>query len=251
MDADTRRHPTTYGWRAKLGLIVPPTNTVNEAEWAIMAPDGVTIHTTRMALHLDTQSEEGQRALHADLDRAVGDLATAGLDAIAYGCTAGSMTNPPTALIDHMRRTTAIACVTTAAAIIDALRLLGVFRTCLATPYHDALTRHEAAFLNANGVETVHAAGLGVGAGGPQEFTAIARTPQDEIYALACATDRPEAQALVIACTDFPAMELIERLEEELGKPVVTSNQATFRAALRAAGVEDRLHGYGRLLREH
>ncbi len=35
-----------YGWRAKIGLIVPTTNTVNEAEWARMAPEGVSIHVT-------------------------------------------------------------------------------------------------------------------------------------------------------------------------------------------------------------
>ena len=35
------------------------------------------------------------------------------------------------------------------------------------------------------------------------------------------------------------------------GKPVITSNQATFWAALRAAGLDDRPDGYGRLLREH
>src|SRR5690606_32966375 len=45
-DAWSLSHP--YGWRARLGLIVPPTNTVNEAEWRIMAPEGVTIHSARM-----------------------------------------------------------------------------------------------------------------------------------------------------------------------------------------------------------
>ena len=63
--------------------------------------------------------------------------------------------------------------------------------------------------------------------------------------------NRAEAQALFVACTDFPVMTMIGQLEEELGKPVITSNQATFWAALRAAGLDDRSDGYGRLLREH
>ena len=100
MTAAERRHPTTYGWRAKIGLIVPPTNTVNEAEWQIMAPDGVTIHSTRMPLHADTTSEAGKAALYADIEKAVADLAQAGPDCIAYGCTAGSMVMPITALTD-------------------------------------------------------------------------------------------------------------------------------------------------------
>src|SRR5690606_20084424 len=67
-DAWSLSHP--YGWRARLGLIVPPTNTVNEAEWRIMAPEGVTIHSARMPLHTETDSDAGQAALYHDLGRA-------------------------------------------------------------------------------------------------------------------------------------------------------------------------------------
>lgn len=246
------RHPTTYGWRAKIGLIVPPTNTVNEAEWQIMAPQGVTIHSTRMALHLDTTSTEGKAALEADIRKAVGDLAQAAPDAIAYGCTAGSMVTPANSLPERMREIAGgIPCVTTAASILSALETLGVSRICIASPYHDALNAHEAEFLAANGVETVHAAGLGIGANGPSDFPRIAKTPQDRIMKHARAADRDEAQALLLACTDFPVMDLIGPLEQELGKPVISSNQATFWAALRTAGIDDRLEGYGGLLRDH
>ena len=245
-----RRHESVYSWRGKIGVIVPPTNTVNEAEWRIMAPEGVTIHATRMALHLDTHSEEGKRALYADIDKAVGDLAQAAPDVIAYGCTAGSMVNPPSSLPDYMTKAAGVPCVTTAASILQALRTLGVFRIVMASPYHDALNTHETDFLAANGVETVQAAGLGIGAAGAADFPRIAKTPLEKILDLVRSVDRDEAQALFIACTDFPVMTLIEPLEEELGKPVITSNQATFWAALRAAGLEDRLEGYGRLLRE-
>lgn len=245
-----RRHDSVYSWRGKIGLIVPPTNTVNEAEWQIMAPEGVTVHATRMALHLDTHSDEGKRKLHADIEQAVRDLAQAAPDAIAYGCTAGSMVNPPSSLPDFMTGIAGLPCVTTAASILQALRALGVFRIVMASPYHDALNAHETEFLAANGVETVQAAGLGIGANGPSDFPKIAKTPLETILDLVRSVDRDEAQAVFIACTDFPVMGLIESLEQELGKPVVTSNQATFWAALRAAGIEDRLEGYGRLLRE-
>lgn len=245
-----KRHESVYGWRGRIGLIVPPTNTVNEAEWQIMAPRGVTIHSTRMALHMDTASETGRNALYADIEKAVTDLAQAAPDAIAYGCTAGSMVNPPSALPDYMAKTAGAPCVTTAASILQALRALGVFRIAMASPYHDALNRHETDFLASNGIETLHAAGLGIGAGGPADFPRIAKTPVETILDLARGADRDEAQALFVACTDFPVMGLIEPLESELGKPVITSNQATFWAVLRAAGIEDRLEGYGRLLRE-
>jgi maleate isomerase/arylmalonate decarboxylase len=58
------------------------------------------------------------------------------------------------------------------------------------------------------------------------------------------------SDAILITCTDFPTLPLIAQLEREFGVPVVTSNQATFWAMLRAAGVDDRFTDFGRLLAE-
>src|SRR5687768_16315483 len=88
------RHRSTYAPRAKLGLIVPPTNTVNEAEWSRMMPEGVTFHTHRMPLHPDATSEEGKKALMEDLNQVFGILKQSRVDAIAHAFTAGSMINP-------------------------------------------------------------------------------------------------------------------------------------------------------------
>jgi maleate isomerase/arylmalonate decarboxylase len=244
-------HYRPYGRRAKIGLIVPPTNTVNEAEWARMAPEGVTIHVTRMQLHADTQAPEGERQLYADIERATRDLAAASLDAIAYGCTAGSMVTPLEKLTDYMAGVAGVPCVATAPALVLACRALGVARVALATPYHGALIEHERHFLAANGIGVVALKGLGIGAGGPHEYVRIARVPKEEVLAHARSVDRREAQALMISCTDFATLEAIPALERALGKPVVTSNQATFWAALRAARVDDRFPSFGRLLQEH
>ncbi len=246
-----RRHPAAYGWRAKIGVIVPPTNTVNEAEWNLMAPDGVTIHAARMALHLDTSSDAGKAALYADVERTVSDLAEAGLDAIAYGCTAGSMVQPATALGDFMTKASGTNSVTTAASIVAALDAMGVKRIAVATPYHDALNDHEVVFLEGAGFEVVHIQGLGIGAGGPEEYPQIARTEQSDIEDHILKSDREGAEAMVVSCTDFPVLGLIVGLETTLAKPVITSNQATFWAALRVAGIDDRFENYGKLLKDY
>ena len=240
--------PSAYGWRAKIGVIVPPTNTVNEAEWNRMAPEGVSVHATRMPLHADTTSEEGKRSLYEDIEKATTDLAQAQLDAIAYGCTAGSMVLPITELSDYMAGLVDRPCVTTAASLVNALRALKVTKVALATPYHDVLNYHEVAFFGDTGIEVVHEQGLGIGAGGPHEYIQIAKTPSEEILDHILSADRPEAQAMVVSCTDFPVLTLIPEIEDQLGKPVVTSNQATFWAALRAVGIDDEFEGFGRLL---
>ena len=239
---------TSYGQRAKLGLIVPPTNTVNEVEWQRMLPNGVTCHVTRMPLHDDTSSEDGKKALFADIEKSTSDLAQAGLSVIAYGCTAGSMVQPLSQLTDFMAEVSATPAVTTAASIVAALKALEVRRISIATPYHDALNDHEVAFLAEHGVATLKIAGLGIGAGGAQEYIQIARTSSGKIKNHVLSVDHPEAEAILISCTDFPTLGLIPELEKELAKPVVTSNQATFWAALRAAGIDDRFDRYGALL---
>lgn len=240
-----------YGWRAKLGLIVPPTNTVNEAEWARMAPDGVTVHVARMPLHSDTTSDAGRAALYADIRLASTELAKAGPDVIAYACTAGSMVTPLDALTRYMEDVSGVPAVATAPALVLACRALGVTRVGLATPYHDALNAHEVDFLAACGIMTVSVHGLGIGAGGAQEYVQIARVPKEAVFEHCHAADRPDAEALVVSCTDFAAMEAIPRLENALGKPVVSSNLATFWLALRTAGIKDPIPGFGMLLARH
>jgi maleate isomerase/arylmalonate decarboxylase len=240
--------PSAYGYRAKLGLIVPPTNTVNEAEWMRLVPEGVTFHTVRMPLHADTHSEAGKRALHDDIAKAVADLVKARADVVAYGCTAGSMVSPADGLPKAIAVLAGAPGVTTAASIVAALKALGARRLSIATPYHQALNDHEVAFLSENGFEVLSIRGLGIGAGGPHEYIRIAETPLDAVEAHARASFVPGSDALLITCTDFPTLPLIARLERDLGVPVVTSNQATLWAALRAAGVGDAPPRAGRLM---
>jgi maleate isomerase/arylmalonate decarboxylase len=241
------RHLSSYSQRAKVGLIVPPTNTVNEAEWCRMMPDGVTFHTVRMPIHPPAHTPEERQALIDDIGRKVKELAQARVDVVAYACTAGSMVTPPHSLPDAVTKATGVAMVTTAASIVDALQALGATNISIATPYHDALNDHEVAFLNNSGIGVKRIKGLGIGANGPADYPRIAETPLREIAAHAKAAFVPGSDALLITCTDFPTLPLIAALEDELGVPVVTSNQATLWGALCAAGVLEARPGLGRL----
>ena len=241
----------TYGNRAKIGVIVPPTNTVNEVEWNLMAPDGVSIHSTRMPLHADTTSDTGKKALYNDIEQATLYLAPARLSAIAYGCTAGSMVLPLTKLTNFMENLAEAPCVTTAASIVMALRALKISKVALATPYHDELNQHEVDFLRKVGIAVKHEQGLGIGANGPQEYIKIAQTPEKRIFEHILSTDCDKAGGMVVSCTDFPVLGMIPELEKRMGKPVITSNQATFWAVLRAAGIKDQFENFGTLLRHY
>ena len=237
------------GWRARIGVIVPPSNTVNETEFNRLKPDGVTFHFTRSPLHPDPAADDFAEMMR-DLDRAGGDLSTCAVDLVAYGCTSGSMACPADRLLGKLREASGAEAVSTADGIVAALNALGVTRIAMATPYTDETNAHEADFLERHGIEVVAAAGLGLNVT-LEKIQQISRVAPKTVLDHALAVDRPEAEALLICCTDFNTVDAIEPLEKTLGKPVVTSNAATLWAALRALGIDDRIEGCGRLLREY
>lgn len=222
---------------SRLGVIAPPTNTVNEKEWSTLLPAGVSMRFTRMALHADTDTPAGRQALHDDLATAMTQLRNEGADVMVYACTAGSMTLPHHDLPDWMAKASGVPAVTTAAAIVDALRFLKVKRVAVATPYHAALNAHETHFLEHAGFDVLACKGLGIGANGPHEYVRIAKVDPATIQAHVRSVHQDAADALLVSCTDFPTLDLIETLEQELGIPVLSSNTATLWAALRAGGV--------------
>lgn len=246
---DGLRELKPIGWRARIGVIVPPSNTVNEAEFNRLKPDGVTYHFTRSPIHKDPAAD-GFAALMNDVETACGDLVRCNVEVIAYGCTAGSMAAPADLLIGKMEEVGKVDALSTAGSILKALGVLGVDRVSMATPYTDETNEHEAHFLQDHGIEVVAHAGLGLNTT-LENIQRMSRVPPAQVFEHAKSVDRPEAQAILICCTDFNSLDVIEPLEQALGKPVVSSNICTFWNSLRTAGIEDRIEGYGRLLRDH
>ena len=241
----------TYGPRARLGLIVPPSNTTNETEFARFAPAGVTVHTMRTPLHLDATAPGFEDAVHADIDRAVDMLTPADPSLLIYACTAGSMLIDEAALCRHMADRTGTPAITTTGAILAALRALDIRRLAVATPYVQALNDHEQHYFEARGFAVTAVEGLGIGET-PAEYRYLCRVPADVIADLAArAVAASACDGLFVSCTDLPVLPLIADLEARFGLPVVTSNQATLWHALRTLGLDDRLDGLGRLLAEH
>lgn len=244
------RASSIVGARANLGLIVPTTNTVNEAEWRrLLHGMDISLHVTRMALHLDATSQAGRQALEADIEQAVKQLAAARPDVIAYGCTAGSMVSPLDALTDVMQTHCGRPCVATASALVYATRALGLKRVVVATPYHDALDRHEQRYLQSHGIVVASIRGLGLGAGGRHEFARIASVTPDELTAHARGAWQPDADGMLISCTDLATLEAVPRLEALFGKPVISSNLATLWRSLQLAGIDQPVQACGSLLR--
>jgi maleate cis-trans isomerase len=79
----------------------------------------------------------------------------------------------------------------------------------------------------------------------------LGRTGPEAAYALGRRADRPDADAIIMPGGNWPAMSIVQKLERELGKPVLANNAVSLWAGLRLLKRGDGIAGYGVLLREH
>lgn len=246
------RRPDNYGHRARIGLVYIASSIVMEPECYAMAPEGVSIHTTRIPLDgkvdIDRLSGLAGDEAAGPLMDATRLLAAAPLHSIVFACTSGSFIGGRgyddrilARMADVAR---GIPVTTTTTALVAALRTLGVRRVALATPYTETVTGRAVDYLDGHGFTVASVGCLGL-----DEDLAIGFTQPHTVEALARSVDRPDAEAIVIACTNLRTVGSIEGLEAVCGKPVVSAIQASFWHGLRLAGYHDCVPHYGRLLR--
>lgn len=230
-------------WERKLGLIVPSWNTVNEYEFQQVIHPAMSVHAMRIKITAD--DEENYSRMGTQVPAAAQLLAHAKVQVICYGCLAGGFVKGPghdQQIIKDIEAATGIHGVAAAAAVVDALRALQVTRVSVASPYEPWLNEKLRQYLNAFGIEVLALKGLG--------SQAHASFTPEQNAALAAEVDRPESQAILIACSNFRTLEFIEPLEKQLGKPVVSSNLCSLWKMLRLLGDGRSLRRAGRLFRE-
>ncbi len=229
----------------RIGLLVPSSNTTVEPEFYRALPANVTLHVARLFL-TDITPEAILRILE-DLETASRLLATADVDVIVMGATAPSFLKGAgydREVTDRIEKATGKPATTTSTALLRALRFLDAKRIVLGSAYTDKVNAIAQAFLEANGFQVVAARGLGM-----VDNLAVGRLGPDSAYELARGVGSADADAVALACTNWRSMDVIERLERELGKPVVSTTQVSVWDALRLVGYRGEIPGYGRLLR--
>lgn len=238
-----------YGELGRIGLLVPSTNTTVEMEFHALAPQGISVHSTRLFQPETNDPDKKIGTILAMLERmddATRELVSLGPGVICYGCTAGSFIrgqDEDRSMCERMTALAGVPFVTTSSAVVAAVHALGVTRVAMATPYIDAVNAREQTYFAQSGIEVVSMEGLGIVGNLPK-----GRLAPSVAADLARRVDCADAQAVVISCTNFRTIEVIDELEQELGKPIVTSNQATFWAALEHLHYAGPLRGYGKLL---
>lgn len=236
----SERHP-----RGRLGFVLLQSEETAEDDIRMVVPADVGVFFTRSPMP-DSTTVETLASMGGDLGRAAGVLPPA-LDAVAYVCTSGSVVIGEERVAAELTRgqpqartTSLVSCV------VAALKTLGIARPVVGTPYLDEINTLEADFLTGHGFDVFGMTGMQIESGWD-----MCRVDPDDTIAFALEIDRPEADGIFLSCTGLRTLEVVEEIERRTGKPVLGSNQALIWRMLRLIGVDDRIEGYGRLLREH
>ena len=234
----------------RLGVLVPSGNPTIEPELYRMAPHGLTIHFARLeSLAGEPGAADGmaQRTLAylESVPAAIHSMEALRLGVVVLSHTAVSYLSGfdrEPALLERIAKLSGARPLTAATAITEALRHLGARRLALATPYPEVIASAGRAYWTAAGFDIVAHRGL-------DGVTNIYEETEERAYTLGRAADAPGADAVLISGTGLPTAGIVERLERDLGKPVVTSQTATLWRALGLLGLGEAVNGYGRLLR--
>ncbi|MGI9514843.1 MAG: maleate cis-trans isomerase family protein [Anderseniella sp.] len=236
--------------RARIGVLVPFTNTNLEADMMLLRPAGVSFHFARIGGYdADAVPDSGQMSSlgAAPLDEPLQLLSGVRPDLVMYGCTSATLTHGvefDRDLASRIAVSSGAKTVTAAGSLIEAVGTLGVSRIGFASPYVAQINDEAIAFLGGCGIETVSRFDYPVALGNYGQ----GELDPDQVFELGIKADSPGAQAIVLSCTDMRALEVIDRLEKTLGKPVISSNQAMLFVALELLGLDTKITGYGTLL---
>ena len=237
--------------RARIGVLVPFTNVNMESDLAMMRPEGVSFHFTRMGGYdVDAVPDASQMAGlgEAPLDEPLALLNGARPDLVMYGCTSATLAHGTAFdrdLTDRINRLSGARTVTAAGALVYSLGALGVKSIGFATPYTADINEAAIQFLTNSGFEAVSTAGVDEDLGnyGQAEIT------PDEVFDMGVRADSDAAEAIVLSCTEMRSVEVISQLEDTLGKPVVTSNQAMMYEACCLLGLPPGELNFGNLFK--
>lgn len=233
--------------RARIGFVLIPNEQTIEHEMVRHMPVGVGAFFARAQMPREISTHSLSQVGRSLAKAATRILPDDGLDVICFACTSGTVAVGEDATCTELSKGAPGAKPTSlAGAVRKALSAMGVTRLVLGSPYVEELNENVASYLTRAGFNVLATHGMGL-----RYDTQMIRVTPDYIIDFAHAIDRPDADAVLLSCGALRSMEVVDRIEQSLGKPVICSNQAMLWDCLRLAGIPDHLDGLGRLLREH
>lgn len=234
------------GWRARLGLLVLATDM--SIEWDMLRYtrlEGVDCLTSRMPMAVQANNETLAALEHEVVTATTQLVSWAEFDAVAFCCTSGAIAVGPEKLQEMVQSVKpGVAVCNPVDSALDALAALNCRRVALMTPYIDEVNDTLEDYFTSRGLELSDKAAFKQD-GDPQ----INRIDPACIVEEALDLASGDCDGLFISCTGLCTSGVVQQIEDKLGKPVVTSNQALAWATLRAARVHDPIEGFGQLFK--
>ena len=245
--------PDTLGYRKRIGIVVPSTNTTVQPECEPLRPPGVTNHMARSTIKERPLNTEQAFTEHMQMMRectgaAIEQIMTCGPDHLIMGIALetfwGGVAQADT-LQKELSQRAGVGVSMGSTASVAALKAFGAKRIAVLTPHQQRGDDMVQAYLAEVGFDVVRLKGLKC-----LSPRAIAQVPLDDIRAAIKELDGPDVDALLQLGTALPAVGVAAEAERQMGKPVLAVNAVTYWDALRRCGIEDRVQGCGRILEE-
>jgi maleate isomerase len=224
-----------YGWRKKIGLIIPSTGNAPEVEFHKYAPRGVAVSTQHVLF--EKVDAQGLIEMGGRLEEAARILATGEPDLLVFGCTMGSLVKGfgyDREIIERLEEATGVKTITTSTAVLAALRALGAKKLIVATPYSSAMNEIERRFLEDNGFSVLAIEGLE-----HTDPTEMPKITADVMYKLTERIFTPAADTIFISCTGLGVIDDLALIEKDFARQTVGSIQASLWFALRSLNIHD------------
>lgn len=242
------------GWRKKFGVIAPSTNTIVEPDFYRMGVEGVTAHFSRIwirnqNLSSDSAFQELLVQIRDEIHYAIQRVLTAEVDYMVMGMSAetfwGGLEGNRQFVKQIQEWSQGKRVATGAEACERALKLFNAKKIGIVTPYQPVADENVRQFFTELGFEVGKIKGLKC-----PTAIAIAHVTESELRQALIEVNEPDVDALVQVGTNLSMVRLADEAERWLGKPVIAINAATWWMSLRDNGIEDKVYGCGRLLRD-
>lgn len=241
----------------KIGQIVPSSNTTMETEIPAMLkarqlirPEKFTFHSSRMRMkHV---KKEELAAMDAQSDRCALELSDAKVDVLGYACLVAIMSMGMGYHRESEKRLHQVTIdndamapiVTSAGALVEALKVMNAKKIVVVTPYMKPLTELVVEYIRAEGFDVIDYVALEIA-----DNLEVARHDPENLPGIVQKLNYQDADVIVLsACVQMQSLPAVSKVEALTGKPVISAAIATTYQMLKALDLEPVAPGAGALL---
>ena len=229
--------------QAKIGYIILSGEETVEDDVIQLSPDGIGNHFNRFSASDEMTLDGVERMRHLIGEAAQNILPGYDLDAVCFSCSAASMILGDKEICEILRQAkpNSYICTVIGSSTL-ALRAVEAKKIAVLTPYPQEFESYVQEYLSESNFEVI-------------SYNSFEFATNQEINCLSPASilenahniNVDEADTLFLCCGAMRSLDIVQELEDSLGKPVICSNQAMMWDCLRKSGVNDKIEGFGRL----